>query len=183
MLYKRGDLVQVKSKVWYEENKDADGYVGGTVSWFRPDMVPFCGKNLVVGSVDKGGMCMGQLVNTERPTLGDVNGIWDDSMIEKLVGCVSEEELNQRHSNTMALLREKYEQENYGYGFNDAQPFTDDGMKEVPETIEALLPEFLSMLDDSDKDEWYCPDADVAKVAMNWFIEFLDAKKKNTRNN
>lgn len=47
MKYKKGDLVRVKSREWYDAHKDIDGYVDR----FVPPMARFCGKIATVTTV------------------------------------------------------------------------------------------------------------------------------------
>lgn len=50
MKYKVGDKVRVKSKEWYDENKDENGYVPVT-NYFTKQMSKFCGKIVIIDEV------------------------------------------------------------------------------------------------------------------------------------
>ena len=44
MKYKVGDKVRIKSKDWYEKNKDEGGYIKLSQRYFNEDMCMYCGK-------------------------------------------------------------------------------------------------------------------------------------------
>lgn len=49
--YKVGDLVIIKSKEWYDENKDGIGEVNGDGAVFVPLMTKYCGKKATIAEV------------------------------------------------------------------------------------------------------------------------------------
>ena len=44
MKYKVGDKVRIKSKDWYDKNKDEDGYIGLPLDVFNYLMAKHCGE-------------------------------------------------------------------------------------------------------------------------------------------
>jgi len=72
MKYKVGDKVKIKSKKWYEKNKDEYGYVDCGSNAFIPSMVAYCGMPAVITRIP-----FGYKVDID-------NGIyeWTDEMFE-----------------------------------------------------------------------------------------------------
>lgn len=52
MKYKVGDVVRVKSREWYEANKDKDGDICLVDQWFVSYMLKYCGVSAVVSAVE-----------------------------------------------------------------------------------------------------------------------------------
>ena len=48
MKHKVGDVVRVKSKAWYDENKDSNGEIDFLDWAFIPEMAEYCGKELTI---------------------------------------------------------------------------------------------------------------------------------------
>lgn len=72
MKHKVGDIVRVKSKAWYDENKDEDGQIDFLDWAFIPEMVEYCGKELTIRNKSDVHYSM-----TECP-----NWCWCDDMLE-----------------------------------------------------------------------------------------------------
>lgn len=72
MKYKVGDKVRIKSKEWYEKNKNASGDIlcGGT--FFVEDMERYCGETATITSIDK----------TYNINIDDNEFNWTDEMFE-----------------------------------------------------------------------------------------------------
>lgn len=75
MKYKAGDKVRVKSRDWYEANKDSDGDVNCGRWCFLSDMIEYCGQELTIISV-----------GSTYYYLDEENCfIWTDEMLEDIV--------------------------------------------------------------------------------------------------
>lgn len=72
MKHKVGDKVRIKSREWYEKNKNKDGDIlcGGT--FFVDDMVCYCGETATITSIDK----------TYNINIDDNEFRWTDEMFE-----------------------------------------------------------------------------------------------------
>lgn len=71
MKHKVGDKVRIKSREWYEENKDEDGDVQCGETLFVDSMVRYCGNTATITSVDR----------TYRLDIGK-SWEWTDEMFE-----------------------------------------------------------------------------------------------------
>lgn len=72
MKYKVGDKVRIKSKEWYEANKDSQGNIT-TLASFTQSMAVFCGRKANIAEIDKG---------TYRLDIDNGRFFWDDEMFE-----------------------------------------------------------------------------------------------------
>lgn len=77
MKYKVGNKVRIKSKEWYDKNKDESGYVDGDYKdcTFIPDMASFLGKTSVITRINDDGYSLKLDNGTYK---------WNDYMIEGL---------------------------------------------------------------------------------------------------
>jgi hypothetical protein len=82
MKYKAGDLVQVKSREWYENMRGSTFHVpppeGGTVI-FAVDMVGYCGRIFQVACIDS--FCYDRCYLLD----GTKTWLWEDWMLEDVV--------------------------------------------------------------------------------------------------
>ena len=78
MKYKVGDKVRIKSLDWYNENKDADGYVVTSKYKFLKSQFDFCGKIMTIRYVDDLNACYSMIEDDDLY-------FWTDEMIEGLV--------------------------------------------------------------------------------------------------
>ena len=75
MKHKVGDVVQIKSLDWYNENKDEDGWVGeGHMSSFGCDMSEYCGMKAKISKIS---------YNQYRIDIDDGHWEWCDYMLEE----------------------------------------------------------------------------------------------------
>ena len=81
--YKVGDKVRIKSLDWYNENKDADGYVVTSKYKFLKSQFDFCGKIMTIRYVDDLNACYSMIEDDDLY-------FWTDEMIE---GFVEEEQI------------------------------------------------------------------------------------------
>lgn len=79
MKYKVGDIVTIKSKEWYDENKDEYGYIDCGSQEFTNSMVEFCGlKATICGLKAKGHNAGVYWINIDKNRY-----IWTDEMFEE----------------------------------------------------------------------------------------------------
>lgn len=71
MKYKVGDKVRIKSKEWYEDNKDSQGNIT-TLATFTQEMAVFCGRKANIVEVDGG---------IYRLDIDNGSFFWDDEMV------------------------------------------------------------------------------------------------------
>lgn len=72
MKYNVGDKVRIKSKEWYEANKDSQGNIT-TLASFTQSMAVFCGRKANIVEIDEG---------TYRLDIDNGRFFWDDEMFE-----------------------------------------------------------------------------------------------------
>ena len=78
MKHKVGDVVQIRSKDWYDKNKDNFGIISKNYSNFIPSMSAFCGRITEIKNIsDEYGFKAGYYIK-----LDDKKYIWQDWMFE-----------------------------------------------------------------------------------------------------
>ena len=78
MKYKVGDKVRIKSKDWYEKNKEEDGYVRLSQRYFNEDMCMYCGK---IATIEEISTCHGYI--RYQIDIDNCHFFWDDGMFEE----------------------------------------------------------------------------------------------------
>lgn len=74
---KVGDKIRIKSREWYDENKDYKGHVELKGETFIYPMAEFCGKEAVIINVDSNG--------EYRIDIDNLDWIWTDEMFEDAI--------------------------------------------------------------------------------------------------
>lgn len=75
MKYKVGDKVRIKSREWYEKNKDENDEIKGNAAYFVSDMAIYCGKTATITKIN----CANCIYHID---LDDDEWEWTDEMFE-----------------------------------------------------------------------------------------------------
>ena len=75
MKHKVGDKVRIKSREWYEKNKDENDEIKGNAASFVPDMAIYCGKTATITEIN----CADCIYHID---LDDDEWVWTDGMFE-----------------------------------------------------------------------------------------------------
>lgn len=78
MKYKVGDKVRIKSKDWYEKNKEEDGYVTLSQRFFNEDMCMYCGKIATIEEISTWNGYIRYQIDIDN-----CHFFWDDEMFEE----------------------------------------------------------------------------------------------------
>ena len=78
MKYKVGDKVRIKSKDWYEKNKDEDGDIRLSQRYFNEDMCMYCGKIATIEEISTYHGYIRYNIDIDK-----LHYFWDDEMFEE----------------------------------------------------------------------------------------------------
>lgn len=127
MKHKVGDKVRIKSREWYEENKNESGDIDTIPVIFTECMAKYCGKTATIVEVDDtDGTC--------RVDIDDRCCWWSDDMFEGVVEDVAEDTNETENTEPTSFRRltnelaDTLERKNHDYGNSFADLFKKYGL-------------------------------------------------------